>query len=103
MYTVEKINAQYEADMVRKAQAASEIQSVEETDNVPANDAMPFQQPGASNAMENREDQNSGVINQEIGVTPINEPVAPSVSDPKLEEAAKDSTCRKGALRSLKI
>ncbi|XP_071576589.1 uncharacterized protein Gle1 isoform X1 [Temnothorax nylanderi] len=93
----EKINAQYEAELARKAQAANEIQPVEETDNVPVNDAMPPQQPDGSSAVENKEDQNSGAVtNQEIEATPINEPVAPAVYDHTLEEAAKESACKKG-------
>lgn len=95
---LEKINVQYEAELALKAQAASEIETVEETDNVPVSDAIPSQEPDMSNVVENKE-QNSGVIsNQETGITQINESV-PSVSNSKSEEAAKDSTCKKGALR----
>lgn len=89
--------------MVHKAQAANEIQPVEETDNVPVNDAMPSQ-PDESNVVENKENQSSDVItNQETAAVPVNELVAPSVSDPKPEEAAQDSTCKKGTIRSLKF
>lgn len=85
--------------MARKAQAASEIQPVEETDNVPVSDAMPSQEPDASNVVENIK-QNSGVVmNQETGITLINESVVPSESDPTSEEAAKDVTCKKGTLK----
>lgn len=101
---VEKINAQYEAELVRKTQAANEIQQVEETNNVPVNDAMPSQQPNESNVVENKEDENSGVItSQEAASVSVNELVAPSVSDPKLEETAQDSTCKKGTIKSLKF
>lgn len=87
--------------MARKAQAANEIQPVEKTDNVPVSDAVPFQQPNTSNAVENKEDQSSSVTNQEIGTTPINEPIAPSVSDSKLEEVVKDSA-QTGAISKMK-
>lgn len=96
----EKINTQYEAELARKAQAASEIQSVEETDNVPVNDTMPSQQSNAekNNAVENKEDQSSVITNQEVVVASVNESVTPSVSDLKSEKAVKDIVCKKGDL-----
>lgn len=96
---VEKINAQYEAELARKVQAASEIQPVEETDNVPVSDAMPSQESDASNAVENLQQNFGIVVNQETGVTLINESGALSESEPKLEEAAKDVTCKRGTLK----
>ncbi|XP_012062101.1 PREDICTED: DNA ligase 1-like [Atta cephalotes] len=93
----EKINAQYEAELARKAQAANLIQSVEETDNIPVSNAILCQQPDESNVVENKEDDSSNVItNQEAIVTSVNEVVAPSVSDPQLEETTKNSACKKG-------
>ncbi|KYM76071.1 Nucleoporin GLE1 [Atta colombica] len=92
----EKINAQYEAELARKAQAANLIQSVEETDNIPVSNAILCQQPDESNVVENKEDDSSNVItNQEAIVTSVNEVVAPSVSDPQLEETTKNSACKK--------
>lgn len=87
-------------ELAHKAQAASEVQPVEETDSAPVlSDAIPSQELDASNAVENKI-QNSGIVmNQETGVVLINESVAPSESDPKSEEAAKDVTCKKGTLR----
>ncbi|KAL0102252.1 hypothetical protein PUN28_018650 [Cardiocondyla obscurior] len=96
---IEKINVQYEAELEKKAQAVNEIQSVEDTDNVPVCDTLPSQQPDVSNAVENKEDQHCSVItNQEIEPTPVNKPVTPPISipDPKLEDAAKNSKCKKG-------
>ena len=101
LHIVEKINAQYEAELARKAQAANLIQSVEETNNVPVNNVIPCQQPDENNVVENKEDDSSNVItnaitNQEAVVTSVNEVVAPSVSDPQLEETTKNSACKKG-------
>ena len=95
LHIVEKINAQYEAELARKAQAANLIQSVEETDNIPVSNAILCQQPDESNVVENKEDD-SNVTNQEAIVTSVNEVVAPSVSDPQLEETTKNSACKKG-------
>ncbi|XP_011697217.1 PREDICTED: nucleoporin GLE1 [Wasmannia auropunctata] len=97
---IEKINAQYEEELTRKAQVASEVQPVEETDNVPVGDVIPSQQPDENNTVENRQDQNSGVISnsrnsdQEILVVPVNESVAPSISNAKPEDTAEDSACK---------
>ncbi|KYQ60193.1 Nucleoporin GLE1, partial [Trachymyrmex zeteki] len=91
----EKINVQYEAELARKAQAASLIQPVEETDNVPVINAMPYQQPDESNVVENKEDDISNVITNQEVVTSVNEVVAPSVSDPQLEETTKNPACKK--------
>jgi len=79
-------------------QATNEIQPVEETDNVLVNGAISSQQSDENNAVENKEDQNSSVITNQEVVTSANEPVAPSISDPKLEEATKDSVYKKGVL-----
>ncbi|KMQ90590.1 nucleoporin gle1 [Lasius niger] len=91
---IEKIDAQYDAELARKAQVASEIQSVVESENIPADNVMPSQQPGENNAAENNEskDQSSNVItNQETAAAPVN---APSVSVPKPNETAADSECK---------
>jgi len=80
-------------------QATNEIQPVQETDNVLVNGAISSQQSDENNAVENKEDQNSSVITNQEVVTSVNEPVAP-VSDPKLEEATKDSAYKKGVLGS---
>ncbi|XP_012521807.1 nucleoporin Gle1 [Monomorium pharaonis] len=96
---IEKINAQYEAELACKTQVASEVQKVEETDNVSISYAMPSQQLNESNAVENKDDQSSGVItNQEIAVASVNESITPSISESRSEEAAKDSACKKGNL-----
>lgn len=96
LHIIEKINVQYEAELARKAQAASLIQPVEETDNVPVINAMPYQQPDESNVVENKEDDISNVITNQEVVTSVNEVVAPSVSDPQLEETTKNPACKKG-------
>lgn len=88
--------------MVRKAQAASEVQPVEKTDNIPISDAVPSQQPDTSNAVENKDQSSSVITNQEIGTTPINEPTASSVPDSKSKEVTKDSAYKSGTLRFLK-
>ncbi|XP_011647918.1 nucleoporin GLE1 isoform X2 [Pogonomyrmex barbatus] len=85
----EKINTQYEAELVRKAQAANEVQPVEEPNSVPISNIIPPQQSDESN-VEKKGDQNSDITtNQETAVTLVN---TPPVSDPKPEEEVKDST-----------
>ncbi|XP_011862212.1 PREDICTED: nucleoporin GLE1 [Vollenhovia emeryi] len=93
---IEKINTEYEEELARKAQAASQVQPVEETDSVPVSDVMPPQQPDESNAVENTEDQSSSVITNQEAAIPINESVVPSTSDYRSEEATNDFTCRRG-------
>lgn len=89
--------------MARKAQAANEVQSVVESENIVAGDTVPSQHLGKNKAEENNEnkDQNSSVItNQEVAATTINEPVT-SVSVPKSEEITADSKCKEGMLKSI--
>lgn len=97
---LEKIDAQYEAELARKAQAANEVQSVVESENVAGN-TVPSQYLGKNKAEENNEnkDQSSSVItNQEVTATTINEPVT-SVSVPKSEEVTANSEYKEGMLK----
>lgn len=102
LQTLEKIDAQYDAELARKAQVASEVQSVVESENIPA-DNVPSQQSGESNAAENNEskDQSSNVItNQETIAAPVN---ALSVFVPKPKETAADSECKESMLKSTQL
>ncbi|KAL6426770.1 hypothetical protein ACFW04_009244 [Cataglyphis niger] len=96
---IEKIDAQCEAELARKAQAANEIQPVVESENIPS-DAVSSQYPGESNAIENNDSkiQNSSIImNQEAAVASVNTPVTPSVPKPAETDSA-DSECKEGDL-----
>ncbi|KAM0725192.1 mRNA export factor GLE1 [Formica fusca] len=98
---IEKIDAQYEAELARKAQAASEIQPIVESENIPVGNVVSSQHPGESYAVENNDSkaQNSSVItNQEAVAVLVNAPVTPSASVPKSEETAADSECKEGNL-----
>lgn len=100
LQTLEKIDAQYEAELARKAQAANEIQPVVESENI-ASDAVSSQHPGESNAVENNDSkiQNSS-MNQEAAAASVNAPVTPSASVPKPAETVTDSECKEGMLKS---
>ncbi|XP_072746236.1 uncharacterized protein Gle1 isoform X2 [Anoplolepis gracilipes] len=84
-----EMDAQYEAELAR-AQAASEIQPVVESENIPTGNTMPSQHPGESSAVENNESKNQSVNQEAIAVT-VNTQVTPSASAPKPEETVADS------------
>ncbi|EZA50527.1 Nucleoporin GLE1 [Ooceraea biroi] len=92
---IEKIDAQYEAELARKAQAANEVQQVVATEAV--NATLP-DQPDGSGAVENKEaqDQHSAVMTNQAATSVINVPVAPCTSEPKSEEATQNSKCKTG-------
>lgn len=104
LQTLEKIDAQYEAELARKAQAANEIQPVVESENIPS-DAVSSQYPGESNAIENNDSkiQNCSIImNQEAAAASVNTPVTPSVPIPAETDSA-DSECKEGMLKSIQF
>lgn len=85
--------------MARKAQAASEIQPIVESENIPVGNVVSSQHPGESYAVENNDSkaQNSSVItNQEAVAVLVNAPVTPSAPVPKSEETVADSECKEG-------
>lgn len=95
---IEKIDAEYDAELARKAQVASEVQSVVESETIPDSNAEFSQQLGESNAAENSEskDQSSSVITHQEAAAPV--ALAASVSNNKSEETATDSESKEGNL-----
>ncbi|XP_032683925.1 nucleoporin Gle1 isoform X2 [Odontomachus brunneus] len=105
---MEKADAQYEAELARKAQIDSAIQApVPETESITVNKVVntvvPSQQLVESNTVE-KENMNqdvSAVTNKEVAVpvasNATNVLIEPSTSDPKPEEAPKDTAeCKDG-------
>lgn len=112
LYIVEKADAQYEAELARKAQTDDEIQApVAETESTTVDKVIPLQQPAESDSVANEDNnQSTNVVTSHESVVTV--PVSPSAtnvpvettSDPKSEEVSKNSAeCTEGTACSVTV